>query len=104
MKGQKRRRFSGIEKVRIIRRHLLEEHPISKVCEEFGIQPTQFYQWQKEFFERGELAFEGKGKLRSGLEESEKVSRLEAKLKKKDEVLAELMEEYVSLKKSLGEV
>ena len=33
----------------------------------------------------------------------DKIDRLEAKLRKKDEVLAELMEEHVTLKKSLGD-
>jgi hypothetical protein len=32
-----------------------------------------------------------------------KVSKLEAKLANKDEVIAEIMEEHVKLKKSLGE-
>ncbi len=34
----------------------------------------------------------------------QRIAFLEAKLKKKDEVLAELMEEHLALKKSLGEI
>ncbi|MGH9351654.1 MAG: hypothetical protein ACRD2G_05780, partial [Terriglobia bacterium] len=34
----------------------------------------------------------------------QRIAFLETKLKKKDEVLAELMEEHVALKKSLGEI
>jgi len=38
-----RRKFSADEKVKIIRRHLIEKVPISEVCDQHGIQPTQFY-------------------------------------------------------------
>ncbi len=34
----------------------------------------------------------------------QKIEKLEAKLQRKDSVLAELMEEHVSLKKELGEI
>jgi transposase len=39
---------------------LLEKEPISKLCDEVGLQPTVFYRWQKEFFENGAAAFEQK--------------------------------------------
>jgi transposase-like protein len=41
------------EKVAILRRHLLDKEPISKLCDELGLQPTVSYRWQKEFFENG---------------------------------------------------
>ncbi len=40
---------------------MLEKEPISKLCDELGLQPTVFYRWQKEFFENGAAAFEQKG-------------------------------------------
>jgi hypothetical protein len=39
-------------KVAILRRHLLESEPISKLCDEIGLQPTVFYIWHKSL--RGE--------------------------------------------------
>jgi len=51
--ANKRRRFSGPQKVQIIREHLLDAVPISQVCKKYGITPTQFYQWQKMLFENG---------------------------------------------------
>ena len=56
-----RRKFSAQQKVQILRQHLVEKVPISEVCEKNGIQPTQFYQWQKVFFENGAAAFEKVG-------------------------------------------
>ena len=97
-----RRKFSAEEKVSILRSHLLDKTPVSDLCDELGIAPTVFYRWQKQFFENGALAFErsngGKAKA-----EAERIEYLEAKLRKKDEVLGELMEEHVALKKELGE-
>ena len=59
MKKQ-RKHYTPEEKVAILRRHLLEKEPISKLCDELGLQPTVFYRWQKEFFENGAAAFEQK--------------------------------------------
>ena len=59
MKKQ-RKHSTPEEKVAILRRHLLDNEPISKLCDELGLQPTVFYRWQKEFFENGASAFEQK--------------------------------------------
>ncbi len=40
------------QKIKILREHLLDKTPISAVCEQHQITPTQFYQWQKTFFGR----------------------------------------------------
>jgi transposase len=57
-----RKHYTGEEKVAILRRHLLEQEPVSKLCDELGLQPTVFYRWQKEFFENGAAAFQAKGR------------------------------------------
>ncbi len=100
---RERKHYTAEEKVAILRRHLLEKEPISKLCEESGVQPTQFYRWQKEFFENGAAAFERKTRSNQQAEQ-ERIVYLEKKLQTKDEVLAELMAEHVALKKSLGEL
>ena len=101
---QLRRHFSGTEKVAILKRHLLEKVPVSNLCDEFDIYPNQFYGWLKEFFENGHAAFDN-GRKSKAVEDAkdQKIDKLEAKLQRKDAVLAELMEEHVLLKKSLGE-
>ncbi len=60
MKKQ-RRRFTAEEKVSILRRHLLEGMAISDLCDEYGLNPTVFYRWQKALFENGAAAFERRG-------------------------------------------
>jgi len=42
--ARQRRRFTGAEKIAILREHLIEKVPISEVCEKHGVQPTIFYQ------------------------------------------------------------
>jgi transposase len=59
MKKQ-RKHYTPEEKVAVLRRNLLDKEPISKLCDELGLQPTVFYRWQKEFFESGAAAFEQK--------------------------------------------
>lgn len=105
MSDNSRRHYTPDEKVAILRQHLLEHIPVSQLCEQHGIAPSLFYHWQREFFENGHRAFTGNGKRahRAEAAQQDKIDRLEAKLRKKDEVLAELMEEHVTLKKSLGE-
>jgi transposase-like protein len=98
----RRRRLAPEEKIAILKAHLVDQKPISDLCDQHGIQPSQFYRWQQEFFERGSLVFESRGEKPSTALER-KVTALEEKLVRKDSVLAELMEEHVALKKSLGE-
>src|SRR5262249_8080416 len=102
---QKRKHYSGPEKVAILRLHLLEKQSISDLCDRFGIHPTLFYRWQKEFFENGAAACEHTGKRRKTLEEvkDRQIAVLEEKLQQKNEVLAEVMQENVQLNKELGD-
>jgi transposase-like protein len=100
---KERKHYTAEEKVAILRRHLLEKVPISDLCEEHGLQPTVFYRWQKELFENGAAAFQGKSRS-DHQEEQQRIEFLEKKIQTKDEVLAELMAEHIALKKSLGEL
>jgi transposase-like protein len=85
----------------ILRKHLLEGVPVSDVCDEYGIQPSVFYRWQKLLFEQGGQVFD-RATGSQGKQQQRQIEALQQKLSKKDEVLAELMEEYVTLKKSGG--
>ena len=101
---RQRRHFSGPEKVVALKRHLVEKVPVSDLCDELGIAPNLFYRWQQEFFDNGRVAFDN-GRKAKAVEDAKdkKIEQLEAKLQRKNEVLGELMEEHVQLKKELGE-
>jgi len=106
----KKKNFSPEQKVTIIKKQLLEikkqlleKVPVSDLCDQYGFHPSLFYRWQKMFFEKGYLVFQKN--TDSGTTKLEKkVSALENKLVKKNEVLSELMEEHVALKKNFGEI
>ena len=100
---KRRKNYSASEKVAILKRHLVGREEISKICEELKLQPSQFYTWQKQFFENGALAFERKTPSSQATKDQKKIEYLESKLQRKHEVLSELMEEHVRLKKDLGE-
>jgi transposase len=91
MKKQ-RKHYTPDEKVAILRRHLLDKEPISKFCDDLGLQPTVFYRRQKEFFANGASAFAESAADHST--EQERIAYLEKKIQTKDEVLAELMAEH----------
>ena len=97
---KKRRRFSAEEKVRILREHLLENTPVSDLCEKYQIKPSQYYAWQKLFFDNGAEAFSTKRQNPSGAKER-KIEELEGKLAQKDEIIAEVAEAFVTLKKQI---
>jgi transposase-like protein len=99
-----RKHYTPEEKVAILRRHLVDDVPVSDLCDQYQLHPTLFYQWQKIFFENGAAAFERVGKRRQAEQDAKdrKIAHLEAKLATKNEVVAELMEEHVRLKKALG--
>ena len=98
-----RKNYTPVEKVAILRRHLIDRVSISDLCDEYQLSPTLFYAWQKLFFENGASAFERK----SGLADQSHVRTIAAlrdKLQRKNEVVAELMEEHIQLEKELGEL
>jgi len=103
--NKQRRHFSGAEKVAILKRHLVEKVPVSDLCDELQLFPNQVYAWLKEFFENGQAAFDN-GRKSKAVEDAnvKKIAQLEAKLVRKNEVMAELMEAHTELKKSLGEL
>jgi transposase-like protein len=100
---RERRHFSAAQKAAIVKAHLVDKVPISDLCDKHDIVPNQFYQWQKQLFEGAAAAFDRKPGKPAGPSSAErKVEQLQAKLATKNEVISELMEENVRLKKTDG--
>jgi transposase len=89
-----RRRFKATEKVKILKRHLVDRQPISAVCDEHEIQPSRFYSWQTYLFQNAALVFDAP----RGPKPTAQAEQLEAKVREKDEVIAE----YLQIKKKIG--
>jgi transposase-like protein len=101
-----RRQFTTEQKITLIRRHLVDKEPVSKICEDENLQPSLFYQWMRQVFDNLGAALGPAVSNEASRREKEltaKTKALEAKLAKKDNVIAEISAEYVALKKELGE-
>lgn len=98
-----RRNFTSKEKTTLLKEHLLKGREISAICEEHGIEPRLFYKWREEFFILSENVFDNKPTQSPKIHKlEERVKELDQKLSKKNEVVSELMEEHLELKKKLG--
>ena len=95
-----RKHYSAEEKLSVLKRHLIEGVPVSDLCDELQLNPNVFYGWQKQLFENGLLAFQRARKPQADLRD-ERIERLEAAIRQKNEVLAELMQEHVALTRAL---
>src|SRR5258708_33386155 len=103
--NSERRHVGSQEKVAALKRHLLEKVPVSEICDQLGVAPTVFYRWQKELFENCHVVFENGRKAKAVEDGKErKIEQLEAKLHKKNEVMADLMEALTEEKKRNGEL
>jgi transposase-like protein len=112
--NRQRKQVAGPEKLAILKRYLIEKVPISDLCDQHGLQPSQIYRWQSQLFDQGALVFERKPGRQAKSVESTKdrkiaqleavVAQKEAKLAQKNEVISELMEENVRTKKANGEL
>jgi transposase-like protein len=78
--------------------------PISDICNQEKLQPSVFYDWLKKLLDNAPIALAAaKGSTSEEQALSKKVEALEERVKKKDEVIAEISEEFVRLRKELGE-
>jgi len=102
MGSKQRKHYSPEQKVALLRRHLIDRIPVSELCDESGLRPTVFYRWQQKFFENGTAAFLPIQDDRH--RDAKTIKALKDKLHTKNEVLAEVMEQHVALRKELGEL
>ncbi len=91
------------QKAALLKRHLVDKVPVSQLCTENDLQPSVFYHWLHQLLERAPAAFDSPGVTSRERQLELKVAALEAKLARKDSIIAEVSEDYVQLKKQLGE-
>ena len=94
-----RKRYTAEEKIKILRELQEGGKTISQVSEEYGIHPNNLFKWRKQHLEMGVQWFQRSRKDISGKAKDRKIAALEDKIKHKDEVIAELAEELLALKK-----
>jgi len=92
--------LDSADKIKLLRRHLIEKVAISTVCDEAGLAPSLFHRWHEQLFGNAAL---GNRRAERG-QDRQRIEELKQKIRQKDEVLAELTGEHLSLKKELGEL
>jgi transposase len=92
----KRRKWSAEEKLRIVLSGLDGTIEISELCRREGINPTQYYGWKKQLKNSASQVFSDQRQKPSAQDE-----RLEAQLRRKNAVIAEITAENLELKKTL---
>jgi transposase-like protein len=101
---KKRRRFLPEDKLALLKRHFVGKEEVSDICDEESLHPNQFYRWQSELFTNGGKAFVASNSQSKRLRERKIIEKERESFKKlidkKDEVIAEITEDYVRLKKN----
>lgn len=98
MKSEKRR-FTAEFKVQVLREHLENQVSVAKICEQYNLNPNLFYLWKKELFAGALERFSNKS---TGNSDQQKLNNLEKKLKDKDSLISEIVEDNLRLKKKLN--
>ncbi len=103
---KKRKRYSAEKKVLILRELLENNVPISELSEKHEVHPNDIYNWKKKLFETASEIFQpNNGKKNSKTYEQRKISKLESKLRDREEAIAILLKENIDIKKNIsGEI
>jgi transposase len=88
-------------KTKAVLSHVQDGVPVSQVCEDLGIHPNQYYDWQIQAFSGLPRVF-FRDAIQQERSHQREIDNLKAKLSQKDEVIAELLTEHNALKKRLG--
>ena len=100
--GKTRRTFTAEEKFKIVMTVIQDGKAVSDAAKENNIHPNMILNWKKEFLENAAMVFNRTRPDITEKAQQKKIDELEAKLQKKDEVIAEIAEENMTLKKTFG--
>lgn len=99
---KERKHYSAEQKVIILRELLENNTPISQLSEKYQVHPNDIYNWKKKLFEGAKDLFQPKfNNSKQSTEEQKKISKLEGKLKDRDEAIAMLLKENIDIKKNI---
>lgn len=99
-----KKRYSPEEKAKILREHFKDQIPLGTLSEKYGIHPNLLYKWEKEFFEHAPEIFRARGKDDHDKKLAQENEQLKAKLKDRNDVIGEIIEDNIRLKKKLNGV
>jgi transposase-like protein len=95
--AQEKKEFAPEEKIAILKRVLLDHEKVSGLCTQYRITSADIDNWSKTLFENGARAFQN-GAAGQPEELTDKIRLLEDRINKKNEIIAELLEEKMMLR------
>lgn len=98
---RRRRTFSAAYRWDAVRRHLEEGVPVSELCRELSIRPSQFESWLERLWVRGELVFSSGGARAEAADASLRETRRE--LARMQDAVADLVYELALRMRVTGE-
>ena len=98
---QQRRRWSSVEKAQLVRRHVQGGINLADLAEESGASPGQISRWCKEGLEGLESVF-AQAQRREQRASARVIEARERRIRELQEVVTELSEEVLRLKKGSG--
>ena len=99
-----KKRFTAEKKVEILREFLENRVSVSDLAEKYGVHPNSIHQWKKQLFEGAAAVLDPK---RERLKERQTANLLKYHQRKEaalNEVIAELTQDNLKLKKKNGEI
>ncbi len=96
--------YTSEEKTIILREHLENNVPISKLAEEYNLHPNALYNWKKQLFEQAPTTLTRKTQKQEKSQSKylQRITELENKLRQRESLIAELVEDNINLKKNLN--
>jgi len=100
---QERKHLTAEQKAQILRDYLENQESISSVSQKYGVHPNDIYRWKKQLFEGASSLLVNKNQGKKNIQkENERIKKLEEKLRYKDQIITELVQDNISLKKSFN--
>jgi len=100
---QERKHLTAEQKAQLLRELLDNQESMSVLSEKYHVHPNDIYRWKKQLFEGAASILVNKKTLKKpSIVEREKIQKLEEKLRYKDQIITELVEDNISLKKSIN--
>ena len=100
--GRTRKTFTTEEKFKVVMAVIQDGKAVSDVAKEENIHPNMILNWKKKFLENASMVFNRTRPDITEKAQQKKIDELEAKLQKKDEVIAEIAEENMLFEKTFG--
>lgn len=98
--GRKGRQFTAEQKLKILEEARQPGTTVAEVLRRHKVDATTFYRWEQQAKEGMREALSGKRRARGSAAKDQEITRLKTELAKRSQIIAEVVEENLDLKKN----